>query len=42
MKARGLQIIKKTLTILKNWIHAWVTILTGAERAHNVHNAQRK
>jgi hypothetical protein len=39
MKARGLQTIIKTLTILKNWRYIQVTTLTGAQWAHNV---QRK
>jgi hypothetical protein len=38
LKARGLQIITKTLTILKFWTDVWVTVQTEAQW---VHNAQR-
>jgi hypothetical protein len=36
MKARGLQIIIKTLTILKNKRYGWVITMTSAQWAHNV------
>jgi hypothetical protein len=40
LKARGLQIITKTLTILKLWKCAWVTVQTEAQWVHSAQNAQ--
>jgi hypothetical protein len=41
LKARGLQIITKTLTILKLWKCVWVTVLTEAQWVHSAQNVQR-
>ena len=40
LKARGLQIITKTLTILKFWIGAWVTVQTEAQWAHSAQRTE--
>jgi hypothetical protein len=40
-KARGLQNITKTLTILEIWTDARVTVQTEAQWVHNAQNVQR-
>jgi hypothetical protein len=40
LKAKGLQNIKKTLTMLELWTDVWVTVHIEAQWAHNAKNVQ--